>query len=396
MRELSWSERGRLWLRLGLRLVLTVLTLWLAWKVGRPLLGLLMPFVVALVLTWILNPAIQGLEKRLKVRRPVLSMLLVVLGVAVVGAVLAALIYGLIGQVLSAVQDWQSIWNTVMSGVTAVSRALAEPLRHLPEPVSQRLTGLGDSAVAWLGTAMSDLLSAAATRAGSFAMSLPTWVVSVVVCVMATYFISADYAGLRAKAAACVPREFRGFFAHLKRVAKDAFGGYIKAELLLSVWVTAVLLVGFWIIGEPYGLLLAFVLAVMDFIPIIGAGTVMVPWAVIDVAVGGYRHAIELMVIWAAIILLRRIGEPKFVGDHTGLSPIASLLSIYVGMRLGGVVGMIFGPVLCLIALNILRAGFLDGTLRDLRLAVGDLSALLRNAPELPEDDEEDGGDDDA
>ena len=389
MQELSWRERGRLWLRLGLRLILTMVALWLVWTVGRPLLRLMMPFVVALVLTWILNPAINTLEKRLKVRRNILSMILVILGVAVVGAVVAGLIYALIGQILSFFQDWQSIWDTVMSGVQAVTNAAQEPLSHLPESVALRLSGLGDSLVAWLGEALSDFLTAAAAWAGSFAMSLPAWVISVVVCIMATYFIAADYPNLRAKAIGCIPREFRGFFAHFKRVAQDAFGGYIKAEFMLSVWVTVVLMVGFWLTGEPYGLLLAVVFGVLDFIPIIGAGTVMVPWAVIDVALGNYSHALGLMAIWVVIIFLRQIGEPKFVGNHTGLSPIASLISIYVGMRVGGVVGMILGPVVCLILWNIARAGYFDNTLRDLRLAVGDISALLKNAPKLPEDKEE-------
>lgn len=388
MEELTWRERGRLWLRLGLRLVLTLAVVYLVWRMGRPLLKLMMPFVVALVLTWILDPAIRALEKRLKVGRRPLSLVMVLLSIAVVGALAAGLIYALVGQVLSFLGDWQTIWAAVMSGVNAVAEFVEEPLSHLPETVYLRLSGLGDSFIAWLSDVVPGMLTAAAGNAGSFAMSLPTWMVSVVICVMATYFISADYPGLRSRAVKCVPREFRGFFAHVKRVAQEAFGGYVKAEFILSVWVTLVLLVGFWITGEPYALLLAVCLGVLDFIPIIGSGTVMVPWAVIDVALGNIGHAVGLMVIWGIIVLLRRLAEPKIVGSHTGLSPIASLISIYVGMRLGGVVGMILGPVICLIVWNIARAGFLDNTVRDLRLAVGDISAIMKNGPELPEDEE--------
>ena len=109
----------------------------------------------------------------------------------------------------------------------------------------------------------------------------------------------------------------------------SAFGGYVKAELILSVGVFFILLLGFTLIGQSYTLLLAFLLAVMDFIPIIGAGTVMIPWAVIDLFTGNLRHAIELMVIWGIIALFRRVGEPKAVGDQTGLPPVVSLISIY-------------------------------------------------------------------
>ena len=115
---------------------------------------------------------------------------------------------------------------------------------------------------------------------------------------------------------------------------------------------------------------------------IVGAGTVMVPWAVIDLFTGNLGGAIRLMVIWGLIALFRRVGEPKFVGDQTGLSPILSLVSIYVGMRLGGVLGMIFGPTVLLIALNLVKLGLFDGVRADAEAAVEDVIAILRERPE--------------
>ena len=86
--------------------------------------------------------------------------------------------------------------------------------------------------------------------------------------------------------------------------------------------------------------------------------------------------------IWGIIALFRRVAEPKVVGDQTGLSPILSLVSIYVGMQVAGVGGMIFGPVLCMVVINICKLGVLDGIAADLRMAAGDISALLKNKPE--------------
>ena len=163
-------------------------------------------------------------------------------------------------------------------------------------------------------------------------------------------------------------------------------GVRLRAEFLLSVVVFFILLVGFFVIGQPYGLLLALVLAVMDFIPIIGAGTVMVPWAVVDLFMGNYFHAVQLMVIWGAIALFRRVGEPKFVGDQTGLSPIASLISIYIGWRLAGVLGMILGPTIALIALNLVRLGIFEGVRLDLAAAAEDIMAVLRERPPRKEE----------
>ena len=92
------------------------------------------------------------------------------------------------------------------------------------------------------------------------------------------------------------------------------------------------------------------------------------------------------MVIWGANALFRRVGEPKFVGDQTGLSPIASLISIYIGWRLAGVLGMILGPTIALIALNLVRLGIFEGVRLDLAAAAEDIMAVLRERPPRKEE----------
>ena len=103
----------------------------------------------------------------------------------------------------------------------------------------------------------------------------------------------------------------------------------------------------------------------------------MVPWAVIALFTRDYSAAIEMMVIWGIIAMFRRVMEPKFVGDQTGLSPILSLVSIYVGMRLAGVLGMILGPILLLVLLNLAGMGLFRGVRMDVMAAVGDLASIL-------------------
>ena len=116
----------------------------------------------------------------------------------------------------------------------------------------------------------------------------------------------------------------------------------------------------------------------LDFIPIIGSGTVMVPWAVVDIIVGDYTHAVQLMVIWGIIALFRRLGEPKILGDQTGLSPILSLVGIYVGMLVGGVLGMIVGPLLLLVLINLAKLGIFSSVMGDLSMAASDVAAILK------------------
>ena len=295
-----------------------------------------------------------------------------------VGGLLAALIYNVISELASLANNWQTIFATLQETLDALSRTFSSALHMVPTPVSELLRQAGDQLLRWLQETLPKLLTAAAGRATSMAMGLPSFAVAAVMFMMGTYFMTADYPRLRHLATRRLRGGLRRFLSHVRSTAVAAFGGYVKAQLILSVGVFLILLAGFLLTRQPYGLLLAFLFALLDFIPIVGAGTAMVPWAVVDLFVGDFRSALELMVIWGVIALFRRVGEPKVVGDQTGLSPILSLISIYVGMRLGGVLGMILGPVVTLVLLNLGKSGVFDNLLHDLSLAAGDLAALLR------------------
>lgn len=377
LRELSWKERGRLWIRLGIRLLLAIAVLLLLFFAVPPLLSLFMPFVLALLMAWLLNPVVRWLHRKLHISRRLISLLLILLVFGVVGGLLFWFFYGIGSEIYSLVTNWSTVGADVEQGLNAVGEYLERFFALLPDELTSWLEGLYERLKLWLQEVVPQLLASLGRGAGNFAMRLPSGVVAAIVFLMAGYFITADYPHLRFLATERMSAEVRSFLSQVRRVAVGAFGGYIKAELILSIGVFFILLIGFSIIGQGYALLLAFLLAVMDFIPIIGSGTVMVPWAGVELVMGDYRKALELMVIWGVVCLFRRVAEPKVVGDQTGLSPILSLVSIYVGMRLGGVLGMVLGPAVVLIIINVLKMGVFAGTRRDLRLAVQDIRALL-------------------
>lgn len=376
--ELTWRERGRLWVRLGIRLLLAVGIVLILRYLVPPLLSLLMPFVLALVTAWLLNPVVKGLQRRLGLSRGVLSLFLILLAFAAAGGILFGLGYSLFSEVSALLDNWEGSWDTLQTGADALGAGLDKLLAYLPAEVetfvNENLDQLWSAFSGWV----SSVVPMVGTWAGSIAMGVPSFVVALIVFIMAAYFITADYPRYRFLMADRLPPEVRSFVAHVKHTALGAFAGYVRAEVIISAGVFAILLVGFLLIGQPYAVLLALLLAVLDFIPIIGSGTVMVPWAVIDLVTGSWTHALGLLVVWGIICVFRRVAEPKAVGSQTGLSPILSLISMYVGMRLAGVLGMILGPIVCLVAINVARTGIFDGLVADLALAVRDTAALLR------------------
>ena len=381
---LTWSERAQLWLRLGLRAVLALGGLALAVWVGLPLLSLLSPFVLALVLAWGLNPAVKWLQRRSGAPRKAISMVLVILVFAVMVGVLFGLGWAAVGQVRSLLDNRQSLLDELLEGLAGVVNSVQGWLSGLGDFVPQGVLTTGEDLMAavldWArGLDFSGWLAQMAGQAPSMAANVSNFAVALVVFVMASYFITGDYPRLRFELTDRVPMVARDFCRSLKDIFMSAFGGYIKSQLILSLGVFAILAVGFLFMGQPYGLLLAFALAVLDFIPIIGAGTVMVPWAVIDMVLAQYGEAAALMAVWGVIVLFRRFAEPKILGNQTGLSPILSLVGIYVGMKIGGVLGMVVGPLLLLVCINLAKLGIFRPVLDDLSLAAADINAILRS-----------------
>ena len=381
-KQLTWSQRGKLWLRLSIRFLLAALGLWLAVRFGRWLLSLCAPFLLALAAAVALNPLVKRLQKALGWNRQLLAAVLLLLIFGLAGGALALLAYAAVGQAVSLAQNWGGLLNSFQSAAEQIESLFAQFLTLVPPQVTQLAQDAGDQLFQWLSDVAPTVLANWGLEAGEKAMGLPSFLVALTIFIMAAFLLTADYPYLRSRAVQHMDEGVLRFLEQVRSTALGAFGGYLKAELLLSMGVFFILLVGFFLIRQPYSLLLALGLAVMDFIPIIGAGTAMVPWAFLELFTGDLASAAELMAIWGVIALFRRVMEPKFVGDQTGLSPLLSLVSIYVGMKLAGVAGMIFGPIVLLVLLNLAGMGMFRGAALDLAAAARDIAAILSDRPE--------------
>lgn len=374
---LSGRERFDLWVRLAIRGILLALSLFLLVRFGPAVCSLFAPFLLALVVAWALHPLVRWVHKKLGISRNAVTMTVLILCFAVLGGALYGACFMLFTQARSLVENWASIRQSLVDVFNTLLGYLNSFSAILPDAVAADANELIARLMNALQTFLPNALSVSLDSAGSFVSRVPSFFIAAVVFIMASYFITADYPRLRFLATDRLPAPIYEFGANFRRIFREAFGGYIKSQLILSFGVFCILALGFTLIQQPYGLVLALVFAVLDFIPIIGSGTIMVPWTVVYIAMGNFRGAIELMVIWGVIVLFRRMAEPKILGDQTGLSPILSLIGIYVGMEVGGVLGMICGPLLLLVVINLWKLGTFDPIWNDIKLCAGDLSALL-------------------
>ena len=118
---------------------------------------------------------------------------------------------------------------------------------------------------------------------------------------------------------------------------------------------------------------MAILVAFLDMLPFLGTGTVLIPWAVFKLVSGDIRYALGLVILYLTTQLVRRIIEPKLVGDSIGMNPLVTLIFMYIGYRIGGVIGMILAVPVGAIVLNFYKAGTFDGVLNGLKEAGRDL-----------------------
>jgi predicted PurR-regulated permease PerM len=186
------------------------------------------------------------------------------------------------------------------------------------------------------------------------AQASPDTLLYIVTAALGTYFISASFPTVNAFLLAQLPEELRKRLEGLGADLKSGFGGLLRAQLILMGICFFELLAAFLLLGVETAAGLAAVTALVDALPVFGTGVVLAPWAAYCLLLGNPSRGLGLLLTWGVTELVRSAAQAKLLGDQIGLNPLASLLGVYVGWRVGGVGGMLLLPLglMVLIRLN--------------------------------------------
>ena len=314
-----------------------------------------LPFVLAFVLYKIMDPFVDFLHKKGRIPRKLGSILGIVLSLAILGS----LVYFLVGRI------WKEI-NGIISASDIILESITEKYSIFRDTVAARfgLTEWLDSLFADFGQRFSAFAAKytepAIRGAFSVVMSVPSVIIFTVVFVLATFFMSSDKEGIRDGMRKILPQKLLDFASGLVENVFSALGAYVKAQLILICITFFELTIGFLIIGGSvanYALLLGFVISIIDAIPILGTGTVLIPWGVYALVVGDVRLGIMLLVLYLICLAVRQLTEPRLVAHQIGVHPLIILMVMYTGLRIIGIIGMILGPVLALVVKKLYESG---------------------------------------
>lgn len=376
----------KLILRISLRLVLIVAVLLCLGLIVPPLLNLFLPFLLAFVAATLLAPLVQKFAKRVGGWN-FWSMLFVVLMLLAVTGILVYAGYYLVSQVTDLIRSWTSIREGITDMLNQVSQYLSNNVHFTSTDTEEYILGHLQDGLSWLTGKISTWAPTVVVGVGNLASGIVSFLISLLFFIVAAYFMTADYPGLRKRLIAWVPDIIRPHMRHVKEAAGSAMFGYLRAQLILSGIVMVIVFVALLIFRQPYSLLIAIATGIIDIMPFFGSGAILVPWGVICLLVGNLKKAVFLLILAFALFLFRKLAEPKVVGNQTGLSPLLSLISIYVGMKLGGVAGMILCPIACMVVIGLYGMGFFTPTIQDFRMLFG----RVLEAARLPGEDRDSG-----
>lgn len=195
---------------------------------------------------------------------------------------------------------------------------------------------------------------------------------------LSSYFFVAERVQLNEWFRKVTPASIQLGFRMVRHSLMKSVGGYLKAQLKIEVWMYILLLIGLGVLHVSYYALIALVIAFLDFLPFLGTGTVLIPWAVIRFLAGDYKSGIGLLVIWGVGQLARQLIQPKIVGDSIGVPPLPTLFLLYIGYKVSGVLGMIVAVPIGLLIFSLYQEGVFDTTKNSVLILIAGINRFRR------------------
>ncbi|MBO5952821.1 MAG: sporulation integral membrane protein YtvI [Oscillospiraceae bacterium] len=328
----------------------------LVWLGLRFLLPLVLPFLLGIGIALAAEPMVRLLHRRVHLPRGLaagVGVTATLLLLTCVLTLLAALLVRELGQLVSALPD---LGNTAMDGISTLEIYLTDLANQTPEGirpvVTKTVTGMFSSSSAIVDEVMRKIPGIATAILGQ----IPNSFLTIGTTVLSGFMVSARLPKLRQWLSSLpAAQQLKAWLPALGKV-RSALGGWLKAQLKLSGICFLILLAGLLLLKIPYAPIWAFLIALVDAIPILGTGTVLLPWSLVCLVQQESFRALGLLSIYVATFLSRSVFEPRLVGKHLGLDPLLTLLCLYIGYRLWGIGGMILAPMLCVAAVELAKA----------------------------------------
>ena len=336
-----------------LTVIVALVLLYLSFTAGAP-------FLLALVVAIFIEPLNKLFMSKLRCNRIVsvtLSCSLFTIGLIGLMIILGI---KLLHEVIAFVERLPRYFNEVTIIANEWLVEIRKTYENLPPEVVETIEEYLVTILNWLSSQALQLSG----KLGSAITVLPNLFVFFIVFIVAVYLFSYSLNTLKASVIEFFHEESKEKVSNVLDSLRSSIFGFLRSQLILSSMTYVLSLVGLLLLDIKYPLAIALLIIIVDILPILGTGSVLVPWATYLLFMGDIVTAIGLVVLFLVITVFRRIVEPKILGDSIGVSALAVLISLYVGLQLVGVIGVFLGPLVVIIYKSCKSAGIIPTKLR--------------------------------
>lgn len=328
-----------------------------SWLFFRCLFRWLLPFLLAFGAAEAMEPAVRWMRRTLRVRRGFAAAVLTLGLLFLLGGSLALLLSALFSEAKGALTLLAALLDALPTLGAGVAERLEAYCTRCPDWLCEGISGVLTDWTRYARSALEGIAARLPALLTSLAGALPRLMLAAATTVLAVFFFSASRPQLRAAAREHLPASLTERLRRWRGGAVRSLGQWLRAQAILCLATFLQLLAAFSLLGSRFALLLALLITLVDALPVLGTGTVLVPWALAELLLGSVPRGAALLGTYLCTLLVRTVAEPKLISARAGVPPVASLAAMYLGFCAFGVGGMLLAPILLLFAAQLKREG---------------------------------------
>lgn len=307
------------------------------------------PLVVALITALMLNPIIRFIQLKTKISRKYSVIIVFLLFLLLIGITGTFVVTKAVTQAVNFVEDVPEYFNQLNQVYLDWEEELKQYTQNLPSDFVKEVSNSIEENLNNLSVTVKDKITL--DNIAQAVSKVPQYLISFLVYLIALFLFMLELPFMKSKLYNLMTKETAEKVSFMSGRLSDVFLGFFKAQFLVSLIILAVSLIGLFIIAPEVAIIMSLIIWIIDLIPIIGSIIILGPWSLFLLLSGDTNTGIQLAVLAVVLLAIRRIVEPKVMGQHIGLSPLTTLIAMFLGLKLLGIAGFILGPLL-VIAFN--------------------------------------------
>lgn len=317
-----------------------------------------LPFVIGFMVAFILKPFINFISRKTRINRKAIAAFVVLIFYGTVGVLITLLCVKLSIALKDIFIQIPYIYATsIEPAIFDLFKQAEEVIAKLDPGMVKSIQDMAGSLISSLGSIVSKFSSGVIGIVSSTVLYVPSLFITIIFSIISSFFFAIDYPRITGFVVRQFSDKGRSIIFDVKNYIVGTIFKFIKAYSILLSITFIELSIGLSILGIEDAIVIAVLIAILDILPAIGTGGILIPWAIIELIRGNIYVAVGLLIIYIIVLIVRNILEPKIVGQQIGLHPILMLICIFIGVKLFGFLGLFILPIMAIIIKSLNDSG---------------------------------------